>query len=99
MDALCDEAGLSRYVPGLIGDSTAKWITRLFPVWILAGLLLPAIAGGLLTWTWSGVLLGFLWGGLARICFVHHFTWSINSVCHLWGTRPFNAHDESRNNF
>jgi stearoyl-CoA desaturase (delta-9 desaturase) len=44
------------------------------------------------------VLLGFIWGGLARIFFVHHVTWSVNSVCHIWGTRPFRNRDESRNN-
>jgi len=26
-------------------------------------------------------------------------TWSINSVCHLWGSRPFDRGDQSRNNF
>ena len=43
-------------------------------------------------------MLGLLWGGLVRICLVHHVTWSINSVCHIWGTRPFKNHDHSRNN-
>ena len=45
-----------------------------------------------------GLLLGFLWGGLVRVLLVHHLTWSVNSVCHLWGSRPFNSRDESRNN-
>ena len=62
------------------------------------GLLLPALLGGLLTWSWTGVLLGFLWGGLARVFLVHHLTWSINSICHFWGSRPFRTPDESRNN-
>ena len=43
-------------------------------------------------------LLGFLWGGLVRILLVHHITWSVNSVCHLWGTSPFRCGDHSRNN-
>ena len=46
-----------------------------------------------------GVLSGLLWGGLARIFLVHHVTWSINSICHLWGSRPFKTGDQSRNNF
>ena len=33
-----------------------------------------------------------------RVFFVHHATWAVNSVCHLWGTRPFQTRDESRNN-
>ena len=62
------------------------------------GFILPALLGGLITQSWMGVLLGFLWGGLARVFFIHHVTWSINSVCHFWGTKPFRSHDESRNN-
>ena len=46
----------------------------------------------------TGVLLGFIWGGLVRVFLVHHVTWSINSVCHIWGTQPFRNHDHSRNN-
>jgi stearoyl-CoA desaturase (delta-9 desaturase) len=40
-----------------------------------------------------------VWGGLVRIFLVHHVTWSVNSVCHLWGGRPYRGADESRNNF
>jgi stearoyl-CoA desaturase (delta-9 desaturase) len=90
--------GLARYVPDLHADRTVRWVSRLFPLWAVLGLLIPAGLGGLLTLSWMGVLLGFLWGGLVRIFLVHHITWSVNSVCHLWGTRPFNAHDHSRNN-
>jgi stearoyl-CoA desaturase (delta-9 desaturase) len=70
----------------------------LFPLWLAVGLLLPAALGGLLTLTWAGVLLGLLWGGLARIFLVHHVTWSVNSVCHLWGQQPYPDRDQSRNN-
>jgi stearoyl-CoA desaturase (Delta-9 desaturase) len=90
--------GLARYIPDLHQDAVLRTISATFPVWVLVGLLIPAALGGLLTMTWMGVLLGFLWGGLARIFLVHHVTWSVNSVCHIWGSRPFNSHDESRNN-
>jgi stearoyl-CoA desaturase (Delta-9 desaturase) len=43
-------------------------------------------------------VLGFIWGGLVRVMVNHHITWSVNSVCHLWGTRPYRSGDESRNN-
>jgi stearoyl-CoA desaturase (delta-9 desaturase) len=71
----------------------------LFPLWVILGLVIPAALGGLLSWSWGGALLGLLWGGLARICLVHHVTWSVNSVCHLWGRQPYACRDESRNNF
>ena len=90
--------GLSRYVADLKKDRLVCWMSTLFPLWVLLGLLIPAALGGLLTMSWMGVLLGFIWGGLVRIFLVHHVTWSINSVCHIWGSKPFNSHDESRNN-
>jgi stearoyl-CoA desaturase (delta-9 desaturase) len=89
---------LEKYVPDLQKDPLVRFISKTFFVWTLLGLIIPAAIGGLVTGTWMGVLLGFLWGGLARIFLVHHVTWSVNSVCHLWGSRPFRSHDHSRNN-
>ena len=95
---LPDAPDLDRYVGDLHKDELLRSVSRLFPLWVLLGLLLPALLGGAITLTWTGALLGFVWGGLARIFLVHHVTWSVNSVCHLWGSRPFDSHDESRNN-
>ncbi len=89
---------LARYVQDLRKDRLTRRMSRMFPLWVVLGLLLPAALGGLLTLSWTGVLLGFIWGGLVRVFLVHHVTWSINSVCHIWGSRPFRCHDESRNN-
>ena len=46
------------------------------------------LAGYLVTGTLLGAATGLLWGGLVRIFFVHHITWSVNSVCHFLGTPP-----------
>lgn len=89
---------LDRYVPDLRSDRVLRWISDMFPLWVLLGLVIPAILGGLLTMSWYGALFGFIWGGLARICLVHHLTWCINSVCHIWGQRPYASRDLSRNN-
>ena len=35
----------------------------------------------------------FFWAGLVRIALLHHVTWSINSVCHVYGERPFETRD------
>ena len=94
-----DPKDLDRYAPDLRADPLLRFMGKYWWVWALLGLFIPAALGGLLTWSWMGVLLGFLWGGLVRVFFVHHTTWSINSVCHIWGTRPFRSHDESRNNW
>lgn len=94
-----DPPNLVRYVKDLRQSSLLRTVSALFPVWVAVGLIIPALLGGLLTGTWTGACLGLLWGGLARIFLVHHMTWSINSVCHLWGSQPYRAHDHSRNNY
>jgi stearoyl-CoA desaturase (delta-9 desaturase) len=94
-----DPADLSRYVADLVHDRMVRIASKTWMLWTALGLIIPSVIGGLVSWTWTGALLGFLWGGLARVFLVHHVTWSINSVCHMWGTRPFRSHDESRNNF
>lgn len=91
-------AQLERYVPDLLADPLIRRISGLFGLWAAMGVLLPALAGFIVTGTWLGALMGFIWGGLLRVFLVHHVTWSVNSVCHLWGAQPFNTHDYSRNN-
>ena len=34
-----------------------------------------------------------------RVFLLHHATWSVNSICHMYGARPFDIDDESRNNW
>lgn len=93
-----DAAELHRYVPDLAADRLTMRISNLFPLWVALGFVVPAAIAGMVTGTWMGALLGLIWGGLVRVFLVHHITWSINSVCHLWGSRPFDSHDHSRNN-
>ncbi len=93
-----EPGNLSRYVGDLVRDRVVLHVSKLWGLWAILGLVVPAVLGGLLTMSWMGVLLGFLWGGLARLFIIHHVTWSINSVCHIWGYRPFRSHDHSRNN-
>lgn len=90
---------LLRYVKDLRKSKLLRTVSALFPLWVAVGLIFPSIAGWLLIGGWNGALLGLLWGGLARIFLVHHVTWSINSVCHLWGQQPYKVDDHSRNNF
>lgn len=93
-----DAPGLRRYIGDLLQDPHLRAISYLFPLWAVLGLLLPALVGGVLTGTWDGALMGFIWGGLARLFLVHQMTFSINSVCHIWGGRAFPTSDHSRNN-
>ncbi len=92
------ESDIQRYAPDLIKDPVTSWVDKTFGIWVLLGVLIPAAIAWAVTGTISGAILGFVWGGLVRIFIVHHVTWSINSVCHLWGTRPYETHDHSRDN-
>jgi stearoyl-CoA desaturase (Delta-9 desaturase) len=96
---LPDPPDLGRYVKDLRRSALLRAVSALFLVWVALGLLLPALLGGLLAGTWAGAWYGLAWGGLARVFLVHHVTWSVNSVCHLWGRRPYRSDDQSRNNF
>jgi stearoyl-CoA desaturase (delta-9 desaturase) len=93
-----DPANMNRYIADLQKDKVVVMVSNQFLLWLGVSFLVPAVIAGLVTGSWLGALMGFLWGGAARIFVVHHITWSINSVCHLWGARPFNSHDHSRNN-
>lgn len=90
--------GLGRYIKDLRQDEMLCRVNRQFLYWVVVGLVIPTVLGGVLTLTWKGALLGFLWGGLTRILLGHHIAWSVNSVCHLWGASPFRTGDQSRNN-
>jgi stearoyl-CoA desaturase (delta-9 desaturase) len=94
-----DPEDLDRYAKDLRRNRTVRVASALFPLWIVLGLAIPAVLGGVITGTWMGAVLGLIWGGLVRIFLVHHVTWSVNSLGHLWGRRPYPSGDHSRNNF
>ncbi|HEY7312378.1 MAG TPA: acyl-CoA desaturase [Gemmataceae bacterium] len=87
-----------RWIPDLLRDRTLFRVNRFYFVWLFLGLAVPAVLGGWISGTWMGALLGLLWGGLVRLFLLHHCTWAINSVTHIWGTRPYKSRDYSRNN-
>jgi stearoyl-CoA desaturase (delta-9 desaturase) len=89
----------SKYAPDLCEDPGMRLINRRFVTLVVLGLALPALAGYLITGTLLGAATGLLWGGLVRVFFVHHVTWSVNSVCHFLGSRRFEVDDQSTNVF
>jgi stearoyl-CoA desaturase (Delta-9 desaturase) len=92
-----DETNHRRFIPDLLADRAIVKVSKSFGVWVAVSLLLPAVIGGLITWSWVGILTGFFWGGLVRLAISNHVTWSINSICHMVGERPFRSRDRSRN--
>jgi stearoyl-CoA desaturase (delta-9 desaturase) len=86
-----------RYAPDLLKDPLISWVDRTFVMWVLAGLAVPFLLGGLIGRSWEAALTGLLWGGAVRMLVVHHVTYSINSLCHFFGRQAFDTGDESRN--
>lgn len=86
-----------RFAPDLLEDPVVSWVDRTFIVWAIAGLLLPFALGWLIGGTLFAAATGLLWGGLVRVFVLHHFTYSINSLCHVFGKREYETTDESRN--
>jgi stearoyl-CoA desaturase (delta-9 desaturase) len=92
-----EHTNAKRFAPDLLADVDIQRVNRWFPTLTAVSLLAPAAAGGLITMSWWGALTGFFWAGLVRVALLHHVTWSVNSICHMIGDRPFTARDKSAN--
>ena len=92
-----DMANPARYAKDLLADRDLRFISRTFPLWVAVGLAIPFGLGLALSGSLAGGLTGLLWGGLVRVLLLHHMTFSINSLCHVFGRRPYATDDESRN--
>jgi stearoyl-CoA desaturase (delta-9 desaturase) len=86
-----------RYAPDLIADPVISFVNRTFIAWAIAGLGAAFALGYAIGGSLRAGLTGLLWGGAVRMLVVHHVTYSINSLCHYFGRRPFATGDESRN--
>ncbi len=88
-----DEA---RWAPDMLRDRDLVMVSRLFPLWCVVSLGLPALIGWAVTGTFAGALGGFIWGGLVRVFLLQQCTFAVNSACHLWGKRPFRTRETDR---
>jgi stearoyl-CoA desaturase (delta-9 desaturase) len=94
-----EQTSARRWAPDLVKDPVMRKIDSLFPLWALLSFALPPAVGFAVTGTFGGAVSAFLWGSLARIFFLHHVTWSVNSICHFYGKRPYETTDHSTNNW
>lgn len=85
------------YAPDLLKDRVMIWVNRHYYTWIILGLLIPTVIGGLVSQSWMGALTGFLWGGMVRMFVVEQGIFALNSLCHLIGRRRFVTDDQSTN--
>jgi stearoyl-CoA desaturase (delta-9 desaturase) len=91
------ERARRRDAADLLLDRDLRVVSGLFPLFAALTLAVPFLAGWAVAGTVRGALTALLWGGLVRIFLAHHVTWSINSVCHVFGRREFRTTDQSRN--
>jgi stearoyl-CoA desaturase (delta-9 desaturase) len=92
------QADWKKYARDLYEDQGMRRIGRAFPWLALASIAIPTLLGWALHgFTLEGALRGLVWGGLVRAFFLHHVTWSINSICHFFGSRRFDLEDHSTN--
>ena len=80
---------VERYAPDLQADPVMRGISRAFPAWCALSLALPFGLGWAIGGDLRAALLALLWAGLVRVALLQHVTWSVNSLCHLLGNRPF----------
>ena len=76
------------YCRHLVKDRMVVFVSRTILLWVMLSLVIPFVIGG---WT------GLLWAGFVRIFLLQHITWSVNSVCHMFGKREFETNDQSHN--
>jgi stearoyl-CoA desaturase (Delta-9 desaturase) len=86
-----------RFARDLIADPMMRFIDRTFLLWAVAGLVAAFGLGLVIGGSVQAGLTGLLWGGGVRMLVVHHVTYSVNSLCHFFGSRPFATEDHSRN--
>jgi stearoyl-CoA desaturase (delta-9 desaturase) len=84
-----DPTSPTKYAPDMVADPAMRVISAAFPALCALSLALPFGAGWLIGGTWRTALLGLLWAGLVRVTVLQHVTWSVNSLCHVFGSRPF----------
>ena len=86
-----------RWSRDLLADRDVMLVSRLTPLWITLSFVLPFGIGWAVSRSIVGALLALLWAGAVRVALLHHVTWSVNSLCHLFGKRPFKTSDHSGN--
>jgi stearoyl-CoA desaturase (delta-9 desaturase) len=92
-----DPTSASRYAPDLLADADSRIVSRLFPLFVVSSFAAPFFLGWTLSGAFSGAITALLWAGLVRMALLHHVTWSVNSVCHMFGKQPATRKDRSTN--
>lgn len=93
------DVSYNRYAPDILHDPKLYKLSHIFILWVALGFLIPGVIAGLWTQSWMGFWMGILWGGFVRTCALQQVTYSINSICHLFGKKTYEQANESRDNW
>lgn len=95
-----DITNAMQYSKDLLREPLMKKINQLYPLWLALALLIPTAIGGIVQGSLAGAFRGFIWGGLVPMALAQHATWTVASLAHIFGSRPYNTgkYDTSRNN-
>lgn len=86
-----------RWIPDLLADRDLAMVSKLAPLWSVLSLALPFGVGLAFTRSLDGAWLALLWAGVIRMAVLHHVSWGVNSLGHMFGRRPFRTRDRSAN--
>ena len=83
-------------IPDLTKDKLLQIQHKYYGLWVLVtNVGMVAAIGWMLGDVWGTLVLA----GLLRLVLTHHFTFFINSLCHIFGTRPYTDTNTARDNF
>jgi stearoyl-CoA desaturase (delta-9 desaturase) len=91
-----DPTSRERFAPDMLADPIMRRVSRAFPALSAVSLALPFGLGWAIGGSLRAALLALVWAGLVRVCLLQHVTWSVNSLCHVLGDRPFTTREHDR---
>lgn len=82
-------------IPDLQKDKLLALQHKYYGFWVIAT---NVVVLAMIGWITGDMLGTFLIAGLLRLVLTHHFTFFINSLCHMFGTRPYTDENTARDN-
>ncbi len=83
-----DPTPADRYAPDMLADPAMTRVAKAFPALCVVSLILPFTLGWVIGGDLRAAWIALVWAGLVRVLLLHHVAWSVNSLCHMIGTRP-----------
>jgi len=86
-----------KFCKDLLKDRDVLLINKYYYFIVFIGLVVPGLATYAVYGSFASFLEGIIWGGFIRMFVVHHITWALNSIAHVFGRQDYQTGDFSRN--